>query len=235
MSEIANNSMPPESHGQSPPASSGAALPFFLALAVLFVMGYGAWKWWQVREFERTRGHAILSTVVGPPITDFELTERSGQPFRSAEMKGKVWVANYFFTTCAGTCLTMNKNVQLLNSMRDLKDVTWVSITCDPDTDNLDALRKYADHFDADPERWLFCRGPIEYTKQIAKGMSVALMLKGHQDRAIVFDKSGKIRGNFDALSRSDCEKMQKLLVKLQAEEPPQNMAAAPTNDDKSS
>lgn len=214
---------------------SGAALPFFLALLVLFGMAYGGWKWWQVREYERSRGQAILANAVGPPITDFELTERSGQPFRTADMKGKVWVATYFFSTCPGTCLTVNKNIQLMNSMPDIKDVTWVSITCDPDTDNLTALRNYADGFQADPEQWLFCRAPLEYTQQVAKGMNVALMRKGHQDRAIVFDKAGKIRGNFDALSRSDCERMHKLLVKLQDEEPPQTVAASPANSEKSS
>jgi cytochrome oxidase Cu insertion factor (SCO1/SenC/PrrC family) len=220
------NTPPPEPHRQQSPGSSGAALPFFLALAVLFVMAYGAWKWWQVRQFDLNRGQAILATAIGPPITEFELTERSGQPFRTADMKGKVWIATYFFSTCPGTCLTVNKNIQLMNSLPDLKDVTWVSITCDPDTDNLAELRKYADGFQADAERWLFCRAPLEYTQQVAKGMSVALMRKGHQDRAIVFDKAGKIRGNYDALSRSDCERMHKLLLELQEEEPPHEIAS---------
>jgi cytochrome oxidase Cu insertion factor (SCO1/SenC/PrrC family) len=212
----------------------GAALPYFLALAVLFVMAYGGWKWWQVRQFELGRGQAIPATAVGPPITDFELTERSGKPFRSAEMAGKVWVATYFFTTCPGTCLKVNQNIQFLNQLPELKDVTWVSITCDPDNDTLAELRKYADGLHADPERWLFCRGPIEYTQRVAKGMSVALIRQGHQDRAIVFDKAGKIRGNFDALSRTDCDRMHTLLLTLQKEEPPQNIAATAADGKKS-
>jgi protein SCO1 len=206
--------------------SSGAALPFFLALAVLFVMVYGGWKWWQVQQFERQRGQAILVNAIGPPITDFELTERSGQPFRSADMKGKVWVATYFFTTCPGNCVTLNRRIQYMNSLPDIKDVSWVSVTCDPDNDNLEELRKYADRLEADPERWLFVRGPLEYTQQIAKGMNVFLQRKGHQDYAIVFDKAGKIRGMFDATSLRECEKMRELLLKLLQEEPPQNVAA---------
>jgi cytochrome oxidase Cu insertion factor (SCO1/SenC/PrrC family) len=207
--------------------SAGAALPFFLAVAVLFVMAYGGWKWWQVRQFELARGQAIPTSAVGPAVTDFTLTERSGQPFRSADMKGKVWVATYFFTTCPGTCLQVNRNIQALNAMPDLKEVTWVSITCDPDGDNLAELRKYADGFQADPARWLFCRGPLDYTQRVAKGMSVFLERKTHQDRAIVFDKAGNIRGNFDALSRTDCEKMHNLLVELLAEKPPGAVAAS--------
>ena len=96
--------------------------------------------------------------MIGPPLKEFELTERSGKPFRSADMRGRVWVATYFFTTCPGNCIRLNRNIQALHNLPELKDVTWVSITCDPDTDTLEALRKYADHWKADPERWLFCR-----------------------------------------------------------------------------
>ena len=103
--------------------------------------------------------------AVGPPLTEFELTERSGKPFRSADMKGKVWVATYFFTTCPGNCIRLNQNIQLMHNLPELKDVTWVSITCDPDNDTLEALSKYADSLQADPERWLFCRGPISITR----------------------------------------------------------------------
>ena len=56
-------------------------------------------------------------------------------------MRGNVWVATYFFTTCPGNCLRLNPNIQFMNNLPELKDVTWVSITCDPDTDTLEALR----------------------------------------------------------------------------------------------
>jgi cytochrome oxidase Cu insertion factor (SCO1/SenC/PrrC family) len=226
MNELSPSNAPPHVPRPAPSPSTSAALPFFLALAVLFVMAYGGWKWWQVRQFELSRGQAIPQNVIGPPITDFELTERSGQLFRSADMNGKVWVATYFFTTCPGNCLRLNQRLQVLNAMPELKDVTWVSITCDPDNDTLDALRTYADRWGADPNRWLFVRGPLEYTQQIAKGMKVFLERKGHQDHAIVFDKAGKIRGAYDATSLQECEQMHKKLLELLAEEPPQNVAA---------
>ena len=111
-------------------------MPYFLALAVFVAMAYGGWKWWQVRQFELSRGQAIAEGMVGPPLTEFELTERSGKPFRTADMRGKVWVATYFFTSCPGNCIRLNKNIQLMHNMPELKDVTWVSITCDPDNDS---------------------------------------------------------------------------------------------------
>jgi cytochrome oxidase Cu insertion factor (SCO1/SenC/PrrC family) len=218
----------------SPPAS-GTAVPYFLALAVFLAMLYGGWKWWQVRQFELARGQAIPAAMVGPPITEFTFTERSGNPLHSADLKGKVWVASYFFTTCPGSCLTVNRNIQRLSTLPELQDVTWVSITCDPDTDSVEALRKYADGWKADPERWLFCRAELPYTQQVAKGMDLTLFRKGHQDRVVVFDKNGKARGFFDAMSNAECDRLRDLLVRLLAEEPEQDLAAAADPGKKSS
>ena len=233
MSLPAPNDTPRENNAALPPsASSGVALPFFIALAVLFVMAYGGWKWWQVREFELNRGQAIPRNVVGPPLEEFELTERSGEPFRTADMHGKVWVATYFFTTCPGACIRLNQNIQLLSNLPELKDVTWVSITCDPDTDTLNALRDYAERWKADPNRWLFCRADLEYIQRVAKGMNIAMERKGHQDYAVVFDKTGKIRGMFDASSWNECENhLRPLLLKCLAETQPHEMAAADNGD----
>jgi cytochrome oxidase Cu insertion factor (SCO1/SenC/PrrC family) len=103
-----------------------------------------------------------------------------------------------------------------------------VSITCDPDTDTVKALNDYANGLQADPQRWLFCRGDMEYTQRVAKGMNLFLSRQGHSNYAVVIDKWGKVRAMFDGISTRDCEKMQKLLVKLQAEtEKPQDDPAS--------
>src|SRR5215212_630103 len=151
---------PNMAHETSAP-SSGSALPYFLCLAVAFAMAYGGWKWWQIYQFELGRGQAIQASTVGPPLTEFELTERSGKPFHSADMRGKVWVASYFFSSCAGTCARVATSIQVQQNLPDVKDVTWVSITCDPDNDTLDVLRNHADRLGADPSRWLFCRADL--------------------------------------------------------------------------
>jgi cytochrome oxidase Cu insertion factor (SCO1/SenC/PrrC family) len=196
-------------------------VPHMIAAAILLVAAYGAFKWWQVRQFERARGEAIAVTDAGPPLTEFELTERSGKPFRSNDMKGKVWVASYFFATCPGSCIRLNQNIKFMHNMPELKDVTWISITCDPDNDTVESLSEYAKQWKADPERWLFTRADLDYTKRVAKGMGVALTRKGHQDYAIVIDKTGKIRGVYDATSKSQCERLHERLLECLAEEPP--------------
>jgi cytochrome oxidase Cu insertion factor (SCO1/SenC/PrrC family) len=227
------DSIPNPTHKHAPQASStaGTALPFILCGLVLIGIAYMGLKWYQVQQFQTAKSDAIQPDAIGPPLTEFELTERSGKPFRSADMRGRVWVASYFFTTCPGQCLRLNANLQLLSNEPDLKDVTFVSITCDPDNDTIEALRAYADRFKADPERWLFCRGDLEYVQRIAKGMKIFLSLKGHQDVAIVIDKQGKIRGMFDATSQSQCQRMHSLLDECLKEKTPEAVANNATKE----
>jgi protein SCO1/2 len=218
-----------------PSNAPGSAVPYILSFVVLVAMLYAGWKWWQTRQFDLGGSQPVSADVVGPPLKEFELTERSGQPFRSTEMRGRVWVASYFFITCAGTCARVAANLKRLHDMPDMKDVSWVSITCDPDTDTLETLRNHANLLHADPERWLFCRADLEYTKRVALGMRLYLSYKDHQDRVVVIDKSGKIRGYFDATSTRACDEMHDLLLKCLSEEPPRNLVSSGMANGKSS
>jgi cytochrome oxidase Cu insertion factor (SCO1/SenC/PrrC family) len=213
-------------NSSSAPSAPGSIAPHIIAVAILLVGAYGAFKWYQVREFESSRGDAIPVAAVGPPLTEFELTRSDGQPFRTSGMKGRVWVATYFFTTCPGNCLRLNQNIKFLHNLPDLKEVTWVSITCDPDNDTIEALADYAKRWEADPERWLFTRADLDYTKRVAAGMNIGLYRKNHQDYAIVIDKTGKIRGMYDATSKSQSERLYQKLLELEAEQQPRDLAA---------
>ena len=196
----------------------GSQLPFVLSGVIVVIAVYGAYKWWQVEQARVDRSQAIAANEVGPPLTEFELTERIGQTFRSADMRGDVWVVTYFFTSCPGSCIRLNQNIQFLHNQPELADVTWVSITVDPVTDSLPVLRDYAERMKADSERWLFCRGELDYIKQIGAGMKLPIFRQGHKDYAVVFDKAGKLRGMFDATRKSETERLQTLLLKCMKE-----------------
>lgn len=217
---------------------NNSTLPYWLSLMVLLAGSYGGWKWYQVREFEASREIGGVA-FAGPPLEEFELTERSGQPFRSADMQGRVWVTSFFFASCAGQCPRLNANIKHLHDDPELKDVTWVSITVDPDNDTLEILDDYAKRYQADPERWLFCRGEFDYIKRVGEDiMKLEVTWRGHKDYAIVIDRAGKMRGMFDATSISQSKKLRALLLKCLAEPMPGNdiagvergAAAAATN-----
>ncbi len=202
-------------------STNNSALAYWLSLMVLLVASYGGWKWYQVDQFQKSQAVGGIK-VTGPPLEEFELTERNGQTFRSSEMLGKVWVTTFFFATCPGNCERLNTSIKYLNSLEELKEVTWVSITVDPNTDTLPELQKYADRFQADSERWLFCRGEFDYIKRVgAEVMKQPITWKGHNEMAVVIGKSGEIRGMYDASRTSQAELLRKLLVECLAEEVP--------------
>ncbi len=94
------------------------------------------------------------------PAPDFTLTERNGQTVRRADLLGKVWVAHFFFTECAGGCSTTTGNLAKLHKLlADTPDVILVSFTVNPTKDTPEKLRAYAERWGADPKRWLFLTG----------------------------------------------------------------------------
>ena len=96
-------------------------------------------------------------------VPEFTLTERNGQPFDSAAtLKGKVWLANFFFTACPGPCLRMNGRLQEIQQALDHDnhaDVRIVSFSIAPEMDTPAVLRKYAERFHASPDQWSFLTG----------------------------------------------------------------------------
>ncbi len=193
-------------------------LPYWLSLMVLLAASYMGWKWYQVQQFEANRSAGGIE-MAGPPLEEFELPERNGKTFRSADMKGKIWVTTFFFSTCPGPCARLNERIKYMHNQEDLQEVTWVSITVDPKADTLEVLQAYADKFSADPERWLFCRGDLKYIKRVGKDiLKLPVTWQGHNESAVVIDREGKVRGMYDMTSISQSKKLELLLKKCLAE-----------------
>ena len=209
---------------------NNTALPYWLALMVLVAVSYGGWKWWQVEQFQASRAAGGVK-FEGPPLDEFELTDSNGNTFRSADMKGKVWVATFFFATCQGSCPRLNSNIKHLNSLEELKDVTWVSITVDPDTDTLPKLKEYAERFQADPEQWRFCRGEFNYIRRLGQDyMKVPVSWQGHNDFGIVVGKDGEIKAWQEIIRTSQLDKMRTILLECLEEQPTE--AGEPPTDE---
>lgn len=153
------------------------------------------------------------TTSLGLPVPAFDLTERNGQHVTNTDLLGKVWVASFVFTRCTGPCPSVTATVARLQSELDLAnqpDVRLVTFTVDPDRDTPDELKKYAEHFRAHPDRWLFLTGPEETMHKIAKdGFKIAAERTktanppvgqefDHSTYLVVVDKTGQIRGHFN-------------------------------------
>lgn len=94
-------------------------------------------------------------------VPDFSLIERSGRSVTLLDLKGRVWVANFIYTKCTETCPTQSLQVSRLQAeFATEPDLGLVSITVDPELDTPAVLARYAERYQADPERWLFLTGP---------------------------------------------------------------------------
>ncbi len=147
----------------------------------------------------------VLSTV-----PEFALTERSGRTVNSSELAGRVWVANFVFTDCAGPCPLLSQRMsRLQDALGEQPDVQLVSFSVDPETDTPDVLSGYAKRWGADPERWLFLTGDkTDLYHLIKDGFKLAISdgsepdnpgpgIITHSLRFVLVDRQGKIRAYY--------------------------------------
>ncbi len=199
-------------------ADNGLLIPLLLAAIVAGVGGYLGLRWWQV-ESQLQQTHTVDAVPLNgphPTLADFTLTERSGETFHAADMRGRVWVVSYFFTACPGSCVKLNKAIQSLHDDPELEEVTWLSITCDPVNDSVAQLAAYADRMNADPNRWLFARGDLDYIKAVGRAMNLDIYEQSHKAYCLVIDRDGQLHGVYDlAGDPRDAERLKKRLVEL--------------------
>ncbi|MBE7158994.1 MAG: SCO family protein [Rhodospirillales bacterium] len=175
---------------------------------IILALGVGVVRQ-QWRAAERHGGGSELGHYNRVP--EFALTERSGQPFDSASLKGKVWLASFFFTACPGPCLRMNSRLQevqqALNKDRQ-GDVQIVSFSIAPEMDTPEVLRKYAERFHASPDHWSFLTGDRDKIYDLAHQVFTFAVKKVddpddpnayvHSTRVALVDRDGVVRGSFD-------------------------------------
>jgi cytochrome oxidase Cu insertion factor (SCO1/SenC/PrrC family) len=156
-------------------------------------------------------------------VDDFQLMERSGQSVSRDDLEGKVWVAAFFFTRCAGPCTQISGAMaQLQQHVASQSDVRLVSFTVDPEHDTAEVLAAYAKKFSADPERWLFLTGDREkmyaliqnsFKLGVAKAEGTARTPGNevlHSTRLVVVDRHGNIRGYFDGTDEKSLSELRK-------------------------
>ena len=168
-------------------------------LAVLLLFAGGTAILVVARGLNRAASDGGGIVLLDPaPLTEFTLTERSGQRFHSAELDGTVWVASFFFSACPQRCVKQNLKIQQLARKFGPRGVRFLSITCDPERDTPYVLAQYADRFAADKHQWLFLTGQLDYIQRLGKDIfKVSVSPDTHSERLITVDRGGQMRGYF--------------------------------------
>lgn len=136
---------------------------------------------------------------------DFTLVTQEGTRLRFADLRGKVALVSFIFTTCNGTCpATTHRMAQVQEELRrrgrmDEGSVRLLSITLDPARDPPEVLRQYMKLYDADPTSWTFLTGPPAEVAAVIKAweMWVKPLPNGqfdHPSRVFLVDRHGRVR-----------------------------------------
>lgn len=180
----------------------------------------------------RTLAVALLATLAGcgwhsglptyGTVPEFSLTAESGQSFGTADLEGRVWVANFFFTTCNGPCPRMSAQFNKLQGMiKDRADVRLVSFSIDPKRDTPEVIAAYARRWKADPVRWRFLTGEPGKIKVLSWDTFHLSEVGGaleHSTKFALVDKKMQIRGYYDSLDANGLAELAADIGKLEKE-----------------
>jgi protein SCO1 len=145
------------------------------------------------------------------PLPAFELTNERGERFGSAELRGRVYVADFVFTSCPTVCPKLTERMaRIQHRTRNMgQALQLVTFTVDPENDTPEKLAVYARSVHANPSRWSFLTGPLgEVETTVVKGFKLAMgkeqVADGifsvfHGERFVLVDQGGAIRGYYDA------------------------------------
>lgn len=188
---------------------------FFVLLSVAF-LGYAGWV---IKGETGTFFGKERLPVLGSPghiIGGFSFVNQEGKTITSNDVKGKIYVAEYFFTTCTGICPKMNKNMERVYAKyKDKPDFRILSHTVDPEHDSVSVLKAYAEKHGADARNWWFMTGS---KKELYKLARQGYMLDDgtytgeedfvHTQWFALVDGEGRVRGLYEGTKVSDVDKL---------------------------
>jgi protein SCO1 len=149
-------------------------------------------------------------------IPQFELTAQDGRTFHSQTLAGKIWVADFIYTTCPGPCPRMTSQMRevqdaVLKIPHEIADVRLVSFTIDPANDTPPVLAAYAQTHGALSTMWYFLTGPVATLQMLDRDafklgdINAAMQ---HSTRFVLVDRQGRIRGYYDTSEPSAIAKV---------------------------
>lgn len=145
-------------------------------------------------------------------IPDYKLVNQLGDTVTEKSLQGKIYVTDFFFTTCPGICPKMTTNMQLIQeAFQDDNDVMLVSHSVTPEYDSPDILRNYAEAKGIDANKWLLLTGDRETIYGLGRRFYFVEEDQGlertdeeflHTENFVLIDKNKHIRGIYNGLNK---------------------------------
>ena len=160
-------------------------------------------------------GYGDVKMPVQSTVRPFAFTNQDGRQISEKDVFGKVYLAEFFFTTCKSICPIMNTNMKVVyEKFKNEPNFVILSHTCDPATDSVARIKQYADSLKVDTKKWWFLTGRKDSLYTAARmsyllddpqnnGGNIDEQFLHTQFIALV-DKNGKVRKIYDGLKKDE-------------------------------
>lgn len=163
----------------------------------------------------------LLRIGYGHKIGNFSFLNQDGKVVTQQDVKGKVFVAEYFFTTCGTICPIMNVQMQRVHKVYQANNnVRILSFTVDPKVDTVAQMKRYAVAHGADAKSWFFLTGTQEKLYELARKSFFVLKPAEtenqgdvgsdfiHTNNFVLVDKEMRIRGYYDGTNSKEVDEL---------------------------
>ena len=193
---------------------------FYIAFFVVLVIGF------YVVLTKVIPGYGEVRLPVVNRVQPFSFINQDGQQTTERNVEGKVYVAEYFFTTCPSICPMLNTNMmKIYEEYKDEPGFMILSHTVDPDNDNVARLKKYADSMKVNTQRWVFLTGRKDSLYKTARNSYLLddpqNNLQNINDQFLhtqffaLVDKTGRVRKIYDGLKKQEIGELKKDIKRL--------------------
>jgi protein SCO1/2 len=150
-------------------------------------------------------------------IADFSFTNQNGKTVTQKDYEGKIYVADFFFTTCTSICPKMTANLfDVQEAIKDNPKVMLLSHTVFPENDNVAVLKAYAKKYDIDDKKWNLVTGDKKEIYTMARKSYLAVKLGKpeelydmvHTENLVLVDTKRRVRGFYDGTKKEDIQKL---------------------------
>ncbi|MBD1367275.1 SCO family protein [Mucilaginibacter sp. ZT4R22] len=173
-------------------------------------------------------GKQVVDTIY-QTIPAFRFVNQYGDSITQNSLKGDIYVADFFFTTCPSICPIMHRNMlKVYSEFKNVSDFKIISHSIDPKHDSVPILKKYADGLGISGNSWWLLQGKKDDTYNLSASYLVrrpeesAKELFIHDGYFVLIDKQKRIRGSYDGTDEKDVARMIGDIKTLRAETNPQ-------------
>lgn len=187
-----------------------------------------------------TKNGKRITDTVWHRVADFSLLNQEGKIITLDSLKGKIIIADFFFTRCPTICPGLTKNMKRLAESinngqrvgnRANNKVHFISFSIDPERDSVERLKYWADRFQINPDQWWLLTGDkkviydfiineLKVPAEDGKGIDTNFI---HTDHFVLIDSSRHVRGYYHGLDTTALARLQKDMVLLTMEKDPKS------------